>query len=123
VLYGARCQASEIAFREIITIDSQVGRTISAADFALFPDGYFAGGKVTWERSPGYFVRRGIKLHVSDEIVITHPIPELPAGSVLTVLPGCDHTLNHCGPKFANEENYGGFAMKEKNPFGQSSVF
>lgn len=124
LLYGSRCQASELIFQESVTIDTQTGRTIISSDFATKPDGYYAGGKAIWEKTPGYFVRRGIRQHDSNEIIISHPMTDLPNGAVLTVLPGCDHTQNHCQPKFANGANFGGFpGMKKKNPFGQSSVF
>jgi uncharacterized phage protein (TIGR02218 family) len=124
VLYSTRCGASQSAFEVDTSIDTQVGRVITSSTFGTFPDGYFAGGKIIWESTPGYTQKRGIKLHVGDDIVVTHPFPEIPNGAAITIAPGCDHTLNHCGPKFANEPNYGGMpGMKLKNPFGQSSVF
>lgn len=124
VLYSARCGASQIAFEVVTTIDTQTGRVLSSSTFDTFVDGYFAGGKVTWESSPGYVQKRGIKLHTGTEVVITHPFPDIPNGAEVKIYPGCDHTRNHCGPKFANEPNYGGMpGMKQKNPFGQSSIY
>lgn len=125
LLYGARCQASELVFQQIITLDTQEGRNLISADFATKPDGYYAGGKIVWEKQPGYFVRRGIRQHAGDTVIITHAMTGVPNGAILTALPGCNHTQEHCEPKFANGVNYGGFpGMKKKNPFdGSSSVF
>lgn len=124
LLYGARCGVSELLFQEDVTIDTESGRVIVSSAFATKPDGYYSGGKLIWEKSPGYFVRRGIKQHDGNEIIISHTILDIPNGAVVTVLPGCDHTQNHCEPKFANGVNFGGFpGMTRKNPFGSSSVF
>lgn len=124
LLYGARCRASEIVFEEEITIDVQTGRQLVSAGFDAFPDGYFSGGKIAWEKTPGFFVRRGIKIHAGDTVVMSHPIEGIDPGTVISAWPGCDHTLNDCVGKFNNLPNHGGFPhMKQKNPFGQSSVF
>lgn len=124
VLYGLKCGVPESSFQETIAVASSSARTITSPDFATFADGYFSGGKLRWESSPGYYVRRGIKIHDGDTITVTHPIPELEGGELLTVLPGCNHTMQHCNDKFSNILNYGGFPyMTERNPFGASSVF
>ena len=122
VLYGPRCKVSEIAFAEEITLDVQTGRTLVSSGFDVFPDGYFSGGKISWESSPGYFVKRGIKTHVGDTVTISHPMAGIAPGTVFTALPGCNHTLSHCGPKFDNVPNHGGMPyMKTRNPFNASS--
>lgn len=124
VLYGARCRAAEADFIETITVSAVAGRTITSPDFATFEDGYFSGGKIRWESTPGFYVRRGIKIHDGDTITVTHPIPGLEPGVVLSALPGCNHSMLHCAEKFDNLLNYGGFPyMTERNPFGANSVF
>lgn len=124
LLYGARCKASEAAFQEVATVSSTAGRAIVSADFDAFPDGFFAGGKVVYEKSPGVFARRGIKQHTGDTIIVSHPIPSLTPGASVTILPGCVHTVPTCVSKFSNLVNYGGMpGMKRNNPFGASSVY
>jgi uncharacterized phage protein (TIGR02218 family) len=121
VLYGARCRASEATFQQAISVEGVAGRSIQSAGFDAFDDGWFSGGKIVWESSPGYYVRRGIKIHTGDEVFVTHPIPGLTPGTVITVLPGCNHTIAHCGPKFSNNLNYGGMPyMDGQNAFTTS---
>jgi uncharacterized phage protein (TIGR02218 family) len=124
VLYGAMCKANILAFQQAMTLDNQVGNVLNAANLSSHPDGWWAGGKVSWEAAPGLVLRRGIKNHVGTHIEVTYPFPNIPAGAAITVAPGCDHTFPTCDSKFANTDNYGGFPfMTQKNPFGQASVF
>lgn len=127
ILYGSRCKVSMVAFEVNATVTSQIGRSIVSSAFDAAVDGYFAGGMLVWQKSPGYYVRRGIKSHVGDTVQITHPMPGLTGGVVIQAYPGCDHTFDGaggCGPRYDNQDNYGGFPFsKQKNPFGQASVF
>jgi uncharacterized phage protein (TIGR02218 family) len=127
-LYGNACKASEVAFTEVATLTTQTGRSLVSSAFDAKPDGWFAGGKITYEPTPGYFIHRGIKTHVGDTVEITHPIRGIPGGAVFKVAPGCSHVLrddpNGCIEKFSNPENYGGFPDGPvKNPFGSTSVY
>jgi len=124
VLYGAECRADPLTFRQTAVLDSVDGINITSADFAAFADNHFAGGKIEWIDTDGNTRRRGIKTHVGNAITVTHPISALSNGNSVFVYPGCDHTIETCLAKFANEINYGGFVtMGGKNPFGSSSVF
>jgi uncharacterized phage protein (TIGR02218 family) len=118
------CNAVEANFKETVVIGGADGITVQCGDFAAKPDGYFAGGKLTVEMTPGVFEKRGIRTHVGDTITMTHMIPGLEGLMTVDVLPGCDHTRTTCRDKFNNEPNYGGTPfIPQKNPFGQSSVF
>lgn len=124
VVYGDECQLSILAFTTTHTIDSQVGNLVNGSIFATQPDGWWAGGRIYWESSPGFIVKRGIKNHVGSQIEITHTMPGLNPGATVTIVPGCDHTFATCGAKFSNSINFGGAPnMQEKNPFGSANVF
>lgn len=121
------CNADEESKRETVTLLSVVGTVLSAGAFATHADGYYAGGLVEWERTPGRKERRFILDHVGTEITVNYGVPGLIAGLSLDVLPGCDHTKDGpfgCGPLHANIDNYGGQPyIPIINPFGGTSVF
>lgn len=125
VVYGTDCQLNILAFTTTTAIDLQVGNLINGTVFATQPNGWWAGGRIYWEKTPGFIVKRGIKNHVGSQVEITHPMPGLPAGATVSIVPGCDHTFGTCGSaKFNNSPNYGGQPnMQQKNPFGSSNVF
>lgn len=124
VVYDADCQLNILAFTTTTTIDSQVGNIVNGSIFATHVNGYWGGGRIYWEKTPGFILKRGIKNHVGSQVEITHPIPDIPAGATVTIVPGCDHTFGTCGSKFGNSINYGGAPnMQNKNPFGSANVF
>jgi uncharacterized phage protein (TIGR02218 family) len=52
------------------------------------------------------------------DLTLALPIPELRTGDVVRVYAGCDHTVETCREKFANQRNYGGLPeLPAKNPF------
>lgn len=122
VLYGNACGVSDVANRVVSAVFTASGTvvTVTAGDVSsVGGDGYFDGGFVEAEVSPGVYGRRAIKTQVGDVLTLTHPIPGLTVGAVVDVYPGCDHTLATCHAKFANSANYGGFPyVPRKNPFG-----
>lgn len=125
-LYGPVCRAQETSFQEVATLNGldASGFDLSSPAFSAHADGYFAGGKLTIELSPGVVERRGIRTHAGDTITLTHPITGLLATSTVTVSPGCPRTQDVCESRFANLVNFGGFKyMPAKNPFGSNSVF
>lgn len=128
VLYGPACGLSNTAWKTTVTLDSPFsavsGTTISDPNIDAQPDGYFAGGYLEWESSPGVIERRGIRSHVGADIELTHPIVGLVAGATIDLFAGCDHSKATCATKFANLVNYGGFPyVPKKNPFGGSNPF
>lgn len=126
VLYGNECGLSETTFADDVVLNglSSDGFELSSPQFTAQPDGYYSGGKLRFEVSPGVFERRGIRTHSGSTVRMTHPIAGLLATSTVTVYPGCDRTRDTCVAKFNNLPNYGGFPyIPEKNPFGSSSVY
>lgn len=125
-LYGTACRAQETLFQEVVTLNGieSAGFDLTAVAFGTKPDGYYSGGKLSIETSPGVVERRGIRLHVGDTITLTHPITGLLSTDSVTIAPGCARTQPVCTGTFNNLVNFGGFKyMPAKNPFGQNSVF
>lgn len=123
-LYGSQCGVNIVTFTEVHTIDIQVGNVLTGSTLNDQVDGWWAGGKLTWEYSPGLFAKRGIKNHVGTNIEITFALPNFPLGAAVNVSAGCDHTFATCITKFGATLNYGGFPfMTEKNPWGNVSIF
>lgn len=124
VLFGAACGLQDTAWKTPIVLTSASGTTVVGADFALQPDGYYSGGMLEFEASPGRFDRRAIREHVGDTITMTHPIVDLGPGATVDAWPGCDHTIGTCSTKFSNILNYGGFPyVPKKNPFSGTNVY
>lgn len=123
-LYGTQCGVNIATFTEIHTIDIQVGNVLTGSTLNDQVDGWWAGGKLTWEYQPGFFAKRGIKNHVGTQIEITFAMPNFPLGTAVNVSAGCDHTFPTCIGKFGAQANYGGFPfMTQKNPWGNVSIF
>lgn len=125
LVYGPECKADVLAFQELAPLNAMsVDRfSISSATFAGHPNGYYTGGKLSFDAGGGIVAKRGIRAHVGDTITMTHPIAELTAGSSVTINPGCDHTAATCKSRFNNKLRYGGFEYVPKiNPY-TNSVF
>lgn len=123
VLYGLRCGVNRTAHRLEDQVSFVAGAELVVPDVAIQPSGYYAGGEVEWERGPGRYERRMIRIHVDDTLVLTHPIPGLSGGATLAIFPGCAHEPGDCADKFGNMPNYGGWPIPQRNPFGTSGAF
>jgi uncharacterized phage protein (TIGR02218 family) len=134
VLYGAgdgMCNASRSAVQITATLTSVSGNVVHAAAFAAQPNGYWAGGYIEWQ-ADGVTERRFITDHTADAVTLLTPA-RADVGTVVTALPGCDHTLATCASKFTstnpadtngNSGNYGGQPwIPGKNPFGGDSIY
>lgn len=124
VLYGDECKATSTSFQEtaILNTLSVDGFTLSSATFATHADGFYAGGKLTFDAGGGIIEKRGIRASAAaGTVTITHPIAALTAASTVVVNPGCDHTKTTCQSKFGNLVNFGGFPyIPVINPFTNS---
>lgn len=123
VLYGLRCAVPRATHRLEDQVTFVSGATLIVPDVALQPDGYYAGGEVEWERGAGRYERRMIRIHISDTLVLTHPIQGLTGATTIAILPGCAHEPGDCANKFGNLPNYGGWPIPQRNPFGGSGAF
>lgn len=124
ILYGAACRAQDTAFRIIVQLDSVSGLTITSSVLGTYDDDRFSGGLLEWEETPGKIQRRGIKSHVGDTALITHPVIGLNGLDNVFLYPGCKHNMQDCQIYFNNIENYGGMPfVPRQNPMGNSSVY
>lgn len=124
VLYGPACRAQDTSFRIQVQLDSVDGINITAAILSSYADERFAGGLLEWEPTPGRIERRGLKTHVGNAAVMTHPLPGLTGLEQVYLYPGCKHTIPDCNDFFSNIENYGGHPFVPfQNPMGNTSVF
>lgn len=112
-LYGSGCSVNSESFKVTGTIATISGLTITSADFATKPDGWFIAGKIVVGNA-----RRLITNHVGSEITISHQMVGVIAGNSFSAYAGCDHTMDTCRVKFSNLDNYGGQPwIPTKNPF------
>ena len=83
------------------------GLTITMSNDTGAADGYFNNGAVTYSGEP-----RTILTHVGNDITLDTPFPAgfLPIGGALSLIPGCDHTIDTCLSKHNNVPNFGGAA-------------
>lgn len=124
VVYGQACGISDASFRVDVTLSAVSGTTIISGTFGTFQDGYFSGGFIEWEPTPGTIERRAIRDHIGTALTITHTVVGMPANAVVRAFPGCDHRFSTCKTKFGNGDNFGGQThIPEINPFGGSSIY
>jgi len=119
-----QCNALAASFEVPVTISAVSGLEVTSSGFAAFADGYFVGGKLSVETSPGIFEQRGIQLHVGDTVTMTHRLTNFVPGLTVKAYPGCDKKIQTCHTKFNNVVNFGGTPyVPIKNPFGTANVF
>lgn len=108
--------------REVLSIS---GLGINLASMGAFADGYFDGGYVEWDGVGGLVERRAIRTNVGATVTVNFQTTGLQVGAMLTLYPGCDHTLGAGGcARYGNTPNYGGMPyIPSKNPFDGTPVF
>lgn len=107
VLFGPGCKASREAMRVDATLTTVGAVTVQAAAFAAKPDGWFAGGYITWTTPNGLVELRYVITHVGDTLTLLTPAL-VAVGTVVATYPGCNHTTSDCDTKHHNIPNYGG---------------
>lgn len=123
VLYSAACGVSSITNRQTVNVAGVTGATITVTGLTG-ADGYFDGGYVEWEYQTGRIERRAIRQQVGSAIAMAWPMRGLAGGDIVSVYPGCDHTLATCESRFANHLNYGGMPyIPLKNPFDGTPIY
>lgn len=120
-LYGRGCNLTASSFQVSGTLDGVSGKVLTVNAASASPSGYYTGGMI---ETPDGFLRY-IADHTGSTISLMRLAKNLPAqinGSVL-LFPGCDHTLYHCGNRFNNVLNFGGFPwIPTRNPLDGSSI-
>lgn len=118
VLYRTACGVNEVTFRVNAVVSGFSGLIVSAPQYALQADNYYAGGLVRITKD-GLPISRSILAHTGTNIELDLVIPGLAVGDTLQSIPGCDRRLTTCINKFNNVLNFGGFPyIPDKNPMG-----
>lgn len=96
-----QCGVDVEAYRLAIVVAALGGMTVTAADLASKPDGYFKGG---WLEAPDGETHWIVR-HVGDTVTLMSPFRSLPLGASLSAFPGCEHTIAAC-KTFNNLPNF-----------------
>lgn len=116
--YDSECGANKEAQRVRGTLTAVTATTISAAEFAAKPDGFFDGGILEWTDADGIIERRMIVSHVGDTLTLLISAFPLAPDAAVSAFPVCDNTPDTCNGKLANIPNYGGApGLPGKSPF------
>lgn len=126
-LFSQPCGVNKDSWKEIHAVQSVSGLTLQVNGASGKPNNYFSGGYVTWANEMnGNIEKRMIRTSSSTGSVVLASAPVgLSGGQLVTLYPGCDHTLGASGcAKFSNVANYGGMPfIPSKNPFGGTAIF
>lgn len=100
------CKVNLAALDETATVASVSGRTVTLTAVSELDATY-------WSR--GYLERDGLRIEIRSwratsplEFELSDPPPAEWIGELVTVVPGCDKTIETCRARFDNESNFGG---------------
>ncbi len=114
VLFDENCQVLSSLHRFLGPVASVTNDILTVTGLSARGSGWATGGFVA--TTGGDY--RLIIDHTGDNIRLLLPFYTSPIGQNVEVFAGCDHTLNHCGPKFSNTINFGGYPfVPSKNVF------
>ena len=127
-LYGAKCGVNRDSWKEEHLLTHMSGLSLQFNSTIGKPAGYYAGGYLTWENSFNQNIeKRMIRSFdtITGTVVLSAAPIGLSQGQLLTMYPGCNHTLDGGGcARFNNTDNFGGTPfIPMKNPFGGTSIF
>lgn len=125
ILYDQNCKVNKDDFLTVATVSAKTGVSIEVNNDGGKPDGYFAGGFISWEaNADGTIERRTIEAHTGNVLSIFGTTDRLDVGTEINMYPGCDLTAETCELKFDNLDNGGMHEyMPGKSPFQGSQVF
>ncbi len=119
ILYDTGCAVAEGAFEVPVTVTAINGNVLTlsgvpaigaATPTAKLVDAvYYDGGILTQPSGGDTRMILALSRGASDTVELLFPFQEIGLGSVLTMIPGCDHTLPTCLANFDNAQRYGGF--------------
>ena len=122
VLYGNQCKVVKSDYATTGTATAISGLDVTVAEAANQADGYYSGGILEWTTLAGFGRKVMIENHVGSTLTMLTPVPDLNAGTAVTIYPGCRRTTADCVNKFNNLENYGGMPyIPLKSVFGSSA--
>ncbi|WP_332681436.1 DUF2163 domain-containing protein [Bosea sp. (in: a-proteobacteria)] len=120
-LGDARCgAAADISYATVATTDARL--TMTAPNLAVFPDGLYTGGKLTFIGGASLGFSAEVKNHRNADGVVTielwqaAPRP-IEIGDGFSISVGCDKSFATCQAKFGNGINFRGFPHLPGNDF------
>jgi uncharacterized phage protein (TIGR02218 family) len=126
-LYGVGCRVLRDAYRTDGVALTITGIDLTSGAAGAVPDGYFAGGYVTWVHN----VRGNLESRMitysegASGLIRLVAVPNgLSLGQEIKIYAGCDHRVQTCKDKFNNVPNFGGQPfIPQKNPFGGTTLY
>lgn len=124
-LYSRGCGVDPEDFAEPGTISVATGRVLTIVEADAFADGWFLGGMLRIaDGSLSYIVgHTGSQITLQRVYRSLYDVIQAGLPAVVTLYPGCDHSLDTCWDKFNNGLNCKCFRwMPNKNPVGGASI-
>lgn len=124
LLGAGPCQVDLGAYSAAGAVATVAGVAVSVAAAAGQADGYWSGGMIEHaDLATGRILRAMIIGHAGSALTLHIPLALVP-GDAVTLVPGCDHSLDTCAAKFANAANFGGFPWTPKtSPYGGATIY
>ena len=117
VLYDTGCTVNRASFKYTGTVTGVVGNTVTVAGLLAAKGANWAVGGYIDNGSNDF---RMVVSQAGDVLTLLIPFETTPDGSTVDVYAGCNHTIDVCGSKFTNSDNYGGFPfVPTYNPFSR----
>ncbi len=122
-LYGPLCKADRAAATTTGTVASISGTVLSLnAGWNAQPVDKYVTGLVEWTRSDSRIERRRIIAVSGNDLTVSGPLIELVATDTVSVILGCNQTVQECRDLHDNIENCGACpTIPNKNPMGGST--
>jgi uncharacterized phage protein (TIGR02218 family) len=118
------CRVNKAAFATNVTISALTGNSITSADIASKPDGWFDQGFIEITVADGVTQRIAIELQVGNTFTLLGTTENLLIGEQIVAYPGCAQTADMCVNKFNNILNFSGYeGMSGTSPFNGNPVF
>lgn len=125
ILYGSGCRADKGSATVSATVASVSSNRISLAsgwNATSFSSRKFVGGLVEWTGEHGPEVRLILSVNEPDGLVLAGSTQGLEVSDSVSVVLGCDHTLDDCENIHENVLNFGGHPwIPRKNPVNKNN--
>lgn len=131
LLYDGGCGVVEAPFQQLVTVTGITGNVLTLAGVPalgsptpnppqLIDGPYYDGGILTQAATGDTRMIQVLTRGATDDALLLFPFQSLGVGSILTLSPGCDHSIATCRAKFGNAPRYGGFPfVPTDNPFNK----
>jgi hypothetical protein len=123
VLYGEFCRASKAAATVVGTVTAVSGATITlAGGWEAHAKNKYITGFVEWDGYSGQIERRRIQGVSGNTLTLTGYVNDLVASETVSVILGCNQSVNDCRDLHNNIDNCGACpTIPTKNPMGSNT--